>query len=137
MGTHQQSKDDGEGNADGIVCRGSPIYKVVLPKQQLELVPIVLWIGFVKVDGLASFLGYLMILYESLGSAAEQTVQSASACSMLGKESGRMANPSVPPMLSVQIWWCPSGQIYVALPQFGRYTLKALLGCILTDKNIP
>lgn len=77
--THQQSKDDSEGDADGVVCWGSPIHKIVLPEQQLELVPVVLRIGLVKVNGLAAFLGYLVILYESFGPAAEQDVPSASA----------------------------------------------------------
>lgn len=100
--THQQSKDDREGDADSVVCWGSPIHKIVLPEQQLELVPVVLRVGLVKVDGLAAFLGHLVILYESLSSAAQQDVPSPSACEMLSKVSGRNAKPFVHPMPDIK-----------------------------------
>ena len=39
---YQQPKDAGEGKADCIVLGRSPVHQVVLPKQQPDLIPIVL-----------------------------------------------------------------------------------------------
>ena len=106
MRTHQQSKDDSEGDADSIVCWGPPVYKIVFPEQQLELVPVVLRVCLVKVDGLAAFLGHLVILYKSLCAAAEQNDCSALVDSILAEDSGRMAKPLVPCMCLVVASWC-------------------------------
>ena len=72
---HNEPKDAGKGNADGVVLGCAPIDDVVLPEQHPELAPVVQRESLVEVDGLAALLWHLVSL-DQLLSATVQRMES-------------------------------------------------------------
>ena len=57
---------DAETASHAQVTSNAPVHKIVLPEQQLELVPVVLGVCLLKMDWLAALLWHLVVLYENL-----------------------------------------------------------------------